>query len=303
MIKQDLQLTMEQNYAKQHVDAALEKFLLDHYKDVVDQAAGFIHQWLAEVRDTCLSPKKVERLAFLDDFQPFELAKKLLVRAMYCTKPELFTSVTAQTAAYLNFSDKADAIQTCAELFAVIAHTGAYNIYKQDKKDSLYITSNFQLSEQIQRYISNVIFTPPMAVVPQLLHDNNCSPYLVTKDKLILGKGNHHDAEISLDVLNKLNSVELSLNLQFLCTVEEIPKSPWETPEQQEQWDQFKKESYHLYEIVAKQYGNSFYLPNSVDKRGRIYARGYHITTQGTSFKKASIDFAKKEVVTGIPNF
>jgi len=47
--------------------------------------------------------------------------------------------------------------------------------------------------------------------------------------------------------------------------------------------------------------GNEFYLTNKVDKRGRIYSQGYHINTQGTSFKKAMIDLAHEELVTGMP--
>jgi DNA-directed RNA polymerase len=46
--------------------------------------------------------------------------------------------------------------------------------------------------------------------------------------------------------------------------------------------------------------GNEIYLTNKVDKRGRIYAQGYHITTQGTSFKKAMLELAHEELVTGI---
>ena len=49
------------------------------------------------------------------------------------------------------------------------------------------------------------------------------------------------------------------------------------------------------------QCGNKFYLNHKVDKRGRIYCSGYHITTQGTAFKKASIELAHEEIVTGTP--
>ena len=47
--------------------------------------------------------------------------------------------------------------------------------------------------------------------------------------------------------------------------------------------------------------GNRFYLGHKYDKRGRIYAQGYHISTQGTPYRKAMLDFADKEPVTDIP--
>ena len=47
--------------------------------------------------------------------------------------------------------------------------------------------------------------------------------------------------------------------------------------------------------------GNRFYLTHKVDKRGRIYAQGYHITTQGTAFKKAMIELAEPEFIEGAP--
>ena len=47
-------------------------------------------------------------------------------------------------------------------------------------------------------------------------------------------------------------------------------------------------------------HGNKFWLQNKVDKRGRIYTSGYHISPQGSSFKKAMINLANKEIVTGL---
>lgn len=297
-----IQESIEQNYFKQHVNKAVLEYLEEKYGTGIDQCAEFFREWLDDVKANCKSPSKVERVAFLEDFDLRELATKLLVLAAYETKPTLFTSLAAKAAGVLGFSDKADSIQTCSELYAVMAHTNAIRIWKEERADSLSVMSNMELSEQIQRYMANVKFNMPMICVPNELMSNSDSPYLTVNDRLILGKGNLHGGNISLDVINKLNKIPLSLNKMFLSTVEEEPTKQWETPDQQEHWDQFKKESYELYiKIAGGAYENRFYLPNSVDKRGRIYSRGYHVTTQGTAFKKSMIDFAKKEVVTGIP--
>lgn len=297
-----IQESIEHNYFKQHVNKTVLEFLEEKYGAGIDQCAEFFQEWLDDVKANCKSPSKVDRVAFLEGFDLRELATKLLVLAAYETKPTLFTSLAAKAAGVLFFSDKADSIQTCSELYAVMAHTNAIRIWKEERSDSLSVMSNMELSEQIQRYMDNVRFNMPMICEPKELMSNSDSPYLTVNDRLILGKGNLHGGNISLDVLNKLNKIPLSLNKLFLSTVEEEPTKEWETPEQQENWDQFKKESYELYiKIASGVYKNRFYLPNSVDKRGRIYSRGYHVTTQGTAFKKSMVDFAKKEVVTGIP--
>ena len=45
--------------------------------------------------------------------------------------------------------------------------------------------------------------------------------------------------------------------------------------------------------------GNEFYLTHRYDKRGRCYAQGYHVTTQGNPWNKAVIEFAHEELATG----
>lgn len=302
ILSSDLQEVLEKNYFRQHTDQSVTEFLEKHYPEVIQQGADFLKLWLKEVEAECLSPKKIERLQPLHDFDLRALVVKIFTMTAYEIHETQFTNISAKAAGVLGFSDKGEAILTCAEILAVLAHTGAFSIWKVDKRDNLSFKSNFQLSEQIIRYIGNVRFNLPMACKPNALKTNQDSPYLTVNDRLILGKGNLHGGDISLDVLNKQNAIPLKLNTQFLSTVEEVPKKDWETQQQQDNWDQFKQESYELYSLVAKQYGNVFYLPNSVDKRGRMYARGYHISTQGTSFKKSSIDFAKEAFVEGIPD-
>ena len=139
-----------------------------------------------------------------------------------------------------------------------------------------------------------------MVCEPLNLENNYSSGYLSHTDSLILGNGNHHDGDICLDVLNLVNKVPMRLDIDFLKTVTEEPTFELDTAEKVHQWAQFKKQSTELYVLMAEQ-GNEFYFTNKVDKRGRIYAQGYHITTQGTAFKKASLELAKEELVGGVP--
>jgi hypothetical protein len=117
---------------------------------------------------------------------------------------------------------------------------------------------------------------------------------------LILGgKHNHHDGNLCLDHLNRMNAVQLKLNRPFLRKYEEAPTFALDTQAKKEQWESFITNSYRAYIKLVKG-GNRFYLCHRYDKRGRCYAEGYHISTQGSSFKKAIIQLAQPELVEGV---
>jgi hypothetical protein len=165
---------------------------------------------------------------------------------------------------------------------------------------SLMLISRIPLSDELLTFIENSSFLPPMVCEPLALTHNFSSGYLTHNDSLLLGSGNHHCGDLCLDVLNTISKVALCLDTDFLSKVEETPSFELDTAEKLSQWTSFKSQSYLLYALMAQQ-GNKFYLNHKVDKRGRIYAHGYHITTQGTSFKKAMLEFSKQELIEGTP--
>lgn len=232
------------------------------------------------------------------DIEPLVL--DIFVGIAYCQREELFTSVTAQMAARLRFSDKTEAITTVAELVAVLCQTDAFDIQKADKMASLMVVSRIPLSAKLVDFIENSTYLPPMVCEPLKLTSNFSSGYLTHNDSLILGNGNDHSGDICLDVLNLMNKVELSLDLDFLCKVEEEPTFELDTQDKKDSWLRFKKQSYRFYSLLQSQ-GNRFYLTHKCDKRGRIYSSGYHVSTQGTAFKKAAIELAHQELIEGVP--
>jgi hypothetical protein len=229
-----------------------------------------------------------------------QLVLDIFTGVAYYQREELFTSVTAQLACRLKFSDKTDAIKTIAELLAVLCATDAYDINKASKNASLVVLSRIPLEDKLIAFINNSQYLPPMVCEPLELTNNYSSGYLSHNDGLILGSGNMHDGDICLDVLNLVNKVKLRLDTDFLSKVEEEPTFELDTAEKIIEWDRFKRQSYEFYVMLAKQ-GNEFYLTNKVDKRGRIYACGYHITTQGTAFKKSMIELAHEDLIEGMP--
>jgi hypothetical protein len=293
-----LQEMIEQRYNRKHIDAKIKK-AIEQNPDTLSRVAhgvSLVENYMAGE----YYASKMRRIEQLKQLDVQDLVMDIFIGVAYYLKPELFTSASAQIASRLKFSDKVEAITTVAELLAVLCLTDAFDIDKPDKLASLMIMSRIELPEKVVEFIENSQYLPPMVCSPLELTHNYSSGYLTHNDSLILGTGNHHDGDICLDVLNLMNSVALRLDTEFLSKVEEEPTFELDDQDKEDLWAEFKKQSYKFYELMV-QCGNKFYLTHKVDKRGRIYASGYHITTQGTAFKKAMIELANEELVTGVP--
>lgn len=288
----------EKRFNRKHIDGYIRKVIQEEpvMQAKVDEGVALIEEY----RQKKYYDSKNRRIAQLVGIDMHVLVTDIFVGVAYCLRDELFTSVTAQMASRLHFSDKTEAITTIAELLAVLCQTDVFDIRKANRMASLTIRSRMPLEEKLVRFIEESQYLPPMVCEPRELTNNFSSGYLTHNDSLILGSGNHHDGDICLDVLNKMNKVALCLDTEFLCKVEEEPTSELDTPEKVEQWKHFKTQSYRFYDLIVSQ-GNQFYLTHKVDKRGRIYAQGYHINTQGAAFKKAMIELHTQEYVTGVP--
>lgn len=294
-----LQEMNEERFNRKHIDAKIRASIEENPLMQLKMKRGveLINAYMAK---TYSYESKNRRIAQLQGLDIEAMVLDIFVGVAYYPRPELFTSVTAQMSARLRFSDRTEAITTVAEMLSVLCETDAFDILKENKMASLKLQSCIPLEDSLVRFIENSQFLPPMVCEPLPLTHNYSSGYLTHNDSLILGSGNHHDGDICLDVLNTMNKVALSLDLQFLCKVEEEPTFELDTQEKADQWQRFKEQSYMVYNLMAQQ-GNRFYLNHKVDKRGRIYAHGYHINTQGTAFKKAMLELVDAELVEGVP--
>lgn len=292
------QEAIEKRYNRKHIDQYIRDSILGNPDMVakIDQGVQLIEGYKAKN----YYDSKNLRIAQLDGLDMAALVLDIFVGIAYCQREELFTSVTAQLASRLQFSDKSDAIKTVAELVAVLCETDAFDINKASSNASLMIQSQIPLEDKLVEYINNSQYLPPMVCKPLELTSNYSSGYLSHTDSVILGSGNHHDGDVCLDVLNTMNAVELKLATDFLSTVEEEPTFDLDTPEKVDQWANFKKQSYAFYLLMVTN-GNVFHLCHRYDKRGRIYSSGFHINTQGTAFKKAALELANEEHVQGVP--
>jgi hypothetical protein len=293
-----LQEQNEENFNKKHIDAKIRKAIEENFEMIQKTAQGI--ELVEQYMSGQYYESKIKRIQELRNMDIKTLIQEIFIGVAYCLRPELFTSVTAQIAARLKFNDRREAITTVAELVAVLCITDAFDITKEDKQASLMVVSCIPLPQTVIQFIENSEYLPPMVCEPLELTHNFSSGYLTHNDSLILGTGNQHDGDICLDVLNTMNKVALKLDVQFLSTVEEVPTFETDDQDVINQWNRFKKQSYYFYRLMVG-CGNRVYLTHKVDKRGRIYAQGYHITTQGTAFKKAMLELADEELVTGVP--
>jgi len=320
------QEAIEKRYSRKHIDGYIREAIRENpvNQAKVEKGVALVQEWLkGQYR-----PEKMERLAQLNAFVPDDAAvakmvTDLFVGIAYVQKPQLMASLNVQLSGRLGFDDRSDAIQTVAEMLSVLCLTDAFDITKENRMASLMVVSRIELGTELLEYIEHSQYLPPMVCEPLELESNYDSGYLSHKESLILGNGNHHDGNICLDVLNIANSVKLKLDVDFLLALEEDKSFELKSEDEFNEWVEIKKKhkqfpSYDHYVAYvegmwemfkgtsAKMYmtmianGNEFHLTHKVDKRGRIYACGFHITTQGNSYKKASIDLANEEIVEGV---
>jgi hypothetical protein len=293
-----LQEAIEEQFNRKHIDRKIRDAIEGNPETMekIVQGVELISTWLQGE----YYASKQTRLNQLKALDLQELVMDLIVGVAYSLTPELFTSVSAKLAARLKFNDKVAAIATVAELLAVLCHTDLFDITKEERQSSLMLVSRVPLPDKLIDFIRDSQYLPPMVCAPLKLTHNYSSGYLTHNDSLMLGSGNHHDGDLCLDVLNIMNAVPLRLDPEFLDTLEEIPTFEIETQDQQDMWMAFKTQSQRMYALMI-QSGNHFYLTHKVDKRGRIYSQGYHINTQGASYKKASLELADEELIEGVP--
>lgn len=323
--KYELQLINERQFNRKHIDAYIRREIFEdpdcNLLEHVAQGVTLLNHWLeGEYYDS-----KAVRLHHLKSMDIESIVREVFVGVMYYPSPTPLVNVVGQLASRLGFDDKRDSIQTMSEIVAVLCETNVYDINKPHEKASLTVCCNIGLPQELAEFIERSCYLPPLVCPPKELTSNMDTAYYThPSDSLILGGSfNHHNEDICLDVLNSRNAVPYSLDVEFLCNYEEEPtfdlntvsekelekprKKPltsWDIADlvrkQKDNWMHYKRQSYYFYSLMVNQ-GNKFYLANKVDKRGRIYTQGYHINPQGTPFKKAIMNFADKEQVSGVP--
>lgn len=205
------------------------------------------------------------------------------------------------------FDHQLDAVKTGAELLAVCEPCGLYDILsafsEEHMHDTAVIRPKYQLDDATLNAIHLTMFMPPMLCEPIPWTDNTQGGHLTFNSHCVLGTGNDIGQHQSLDVLNRLQAIAWTLN-ETMLQEPELPSKVYDMTNK----DDARKAQQHndrcihsqmVYDLMLKE-DNQFYFIWKYDKRGRMYSQGYDINLQGSSYKKATIEFAHQELLTGV---
>lgn len=311
-----LQEKIEKTFSKKFiVQQAVDDLLTcESIVNKLNRGIEYVNTWLNKDHDI---DRELRLLAVRDlDIKELVLQVTACI-SLECQKPMKLVSIASLCARHLNMSDKVEAIHTMAEIIAVLGETDLWDNKKT--KEGWIVISRVELDAEVTQYADNALYLPPLIVKPRKVRSNRDSGYITQRgESLILGfYENHHDDNICLDVLNILNSNEYELDTDFINQYEE----QWHREElSQQEYEELSHADREIYNMDAKtwkkfqeqgnffqhlmiHHGNSFYLCNKVDKRGRIYSSGFHVNVQGSSFKKAMVNFKHHEIPTGLSSW
>jgi hypothetical protein len=227
---------------------------------------------------------------------PFEV--DVLVQIYLHKQADVATMVGIFTPKWGKPQDVADMLLECAEkdLLDFAADKGVFSL-------------KYAVSEDVEVMLARYQYPLPMITKPKEIYSNkgaaSCTGYETIKAPLVLNGSDVFDGmDICVDHLNRANAVALSLDMDVLATPEGKPLMP-KRKQGEEYADYLKRKRqaetfYGVSEEVMNgllAFGNELYLTHKYDRRGRTYASGYHVNTQGTDWNKAVLELANKEVV------
>lgn len=164
----------------------------------------------------------------------------------------------------------------------------------------------FDVSEDVQALLDRYQYPLPMIVPPHKITDNQTTGYHTIFGSVILNGSKYFaNVDVCRDHLDRINAVPLVLDFGVIRSNEGKYIKP--TRKDGENFDDFRKRlkqasmfygvSVEVMEGIAE-LSPVLYLTHKYDRRGRCYASGYHINTQGTDYNKAVLQLAHKEILT-----
>lgn len=309
MNQTEVELHFSKKEARQYVLGLLRK------EENVQQAIAYgVHLLDAWCDVPAKYTTKQTRKNTLKTMNKEKIVENLFVDVMMNIRDQTLANVSTQLGVTLGFQESREGITLAAEIVTVLSKTGFYILKRYSSRGSYYLVPALRLEEEELKIAHRGMYMPPMISYPTQLKHNRDSPYFTVKsDSLILKNYNHHEKNIGIDVINIQNAIPLQLSTEFLKAEKEKPTKTLADVEekikelpphiQQERIIQYQKGWYmHLYQSnyiynVMHNLGNEFFIPNKVDKRGRVYMQGYHIDPQGTSYKKASVELKRTEKI------
>lgn len=203
-----------------------------------------------------------------------------------------------------HFDDQENPYQACADaLWAAVEK----DLVDFDTFSEQFIF-RYDVTDEVKLELERFQYPLPFVVEPKPVHTNEDTGYFTSKGSIIL-KQNHHEDDVCLDHINRVNRMKLRINPDTARMV----KNQWrnlDRPKQGETQADYEKrcKAFEKYDRVSREVMETicmtddkaaFWLTHRYDKRGRTYAQGHHVQYQGTPWNKAVVEFFDQEVVTG----
>ena len=163
----------------------------------------------------------------------------------------------------------------------------------------------YGISDDVQADLDRYQYPLPMVVEPKELKDNHDTGYYISHNSVIL-RQNHHDEDVCLDHLNKVNKTRFRINQQVATTIKnrwrnlDKPKPDEDVGEYQKRvkaFEKYDRTAHDVMQHLGLAAEGKFYLTHKYDKRGRTYCQGYVVNYQGTAWNKAVIELANHQIV------
>lgn len=252
------------------------------------------HQLMPRLRAEFQQSKEPDFIAHMEEHSiPANFGIDLLVQMHLHKRCDLPTLLGTLYHHFNNAQVTADMITKAAEADLVDFDT-----------DTMKFIVAFEVSQDVQDDIDRFQYPLPMVVEPKPVTHNRESGYLLNNRSIILKK-NHHDEDVCLDHINRMNKIRFKINHDVVKFV----KNKWrnlDKPKDCETLENYQRRvaAFNKYDRTAKQvieilqaHCEAFHLTHSYDKRGRTYAAGHHVNYQGNDWNKACIQFANEEIV------
>lgn len=227
-----------------------------------------------------------------------EICEKLLLAVSYATEQKKpIQAIATILGQELCIRCPFIAVDVASALLLVGCESDLYDLFLV--KNRTTIKANFKLPVLLLDSIEFAQYPMPMLCKPNEVtgYNNIDDSHIISRSSLILGKQQHNEMPLALDVVNILNAIPLSLDVETLQT-EETSNKPLDTKDKVTQFEKMKKDSVKIYDYILD-FGNEFFLTWKYDHRGRLYSQGYHVNLQSTDYKKTMISLANKELLNG----
>lgn len=283
------QEALEHKYSKRHLVSLLTKEIK------IDWVSSMVYSIEEYMAKTYSYESKNIRVSKLGD--SLDLAHSIVL-AILKLQGKIGTVQQVANSIAQNINDaEIGAVTTAVELLAVCEDPNVFELlahnYSGNPTGTLAVEPKIHPSYETLELIEQFMYVPPCLEKPRW-SANDKGGLQTVKDSAILGRQNFHHEFQALDALNLLQDIAWEIDPKMVC-MREKPNKPLDTPDKFKQFATLRNSSKKVYNEYADR---KFYFIWKFDKRGRMYSSGYHINLQSTDYKKALLNFAKKETIT-----